>query len=56
MNNQHAEESIVITVHELAGKVEPITILANISRLVSAYYTCRPEVKSLRIVRFFCLT
>ena len=31
-------------VHELAGKPVPRSLLANISRLVSAYYTHRPDV------------
>jgi phosphoglucomutase len=33
-----------MTIHELAGKVAPKTVLANIPRLVSAYYTHRPDV------------
>jgi phosphoglucomutase len=31
-------------VHELAGKLVPRSLLANIPRLVSAYYTHRPDV------------
>ncbi|MCG2778013.1 MAG: phosphoglucomutase, alpha-D-glucose phosphate-specific, partial [Desulfobacterales bacterium] len=31
-------------VHELAGKPVPRSLLANIPRLVSAYYTHRPDV------------
>ena len=31
-------------VHELAGKPAPRTILANIPRLVSAYYAHKPDV------------
>ena len=30
--------------HELAGKIAPKSVLANIPRLVSAYYTHRPDV------------
>ena len=33
-----------MTLHELAGKAAPKTVLANIPRLVSAYYTRRPDV------------
>ena len=33
-----------MTIHELAGKAAPKTVLANIPRLVSAYYTHRPDV------------
>lgn len=33
-----------MTIHELAGKIAPKTVLANIPRLVSAYYTHRPDV------------
>ncbi len=33
-----------MTVHELAGKPAPKSILANIPRLVSAYYTHQPDV------------
>ena len=33
-----------MTVHALAGKIVPKTMLANIPRLVSAYYTHRPDV------------
>ena len=33
-----------MTLHELAGKKAPKSILANIPRLVSAYYTHRPDV------------
>ncbi len=33
-----------MTIHELAGKVAPKTMLANIPRLISAYYTHRPDV------------
>ncbi|MDA8125269.1 MAG: phosphoglucomutase (alpha-D-glucose-1,6-bisphosphate-dependent) [Deltaproteobacteria bacterium] len=33
-----------MSVHELAGKPAPREILANIPRLVSAYYTGRPDV------------
>lgn len=32
-----------MTVHELAGKIAPADILANIPRLVSAYYTHKPD-------------
>ncbi len=32
-----------MTVHELAGKAAPRSVLANIPRLVSAYYTHRPD-------------
>ncbi len=32
-----------MTVHELAGKPAPYSILANIPRLVSEYYTVRPD-------------
>jgi phosphoglucomutase len=31
-------------IHELAGKVAPKSVLANIPRLVSAYYTYKPDV------------
>ena len=31
-------------IHELAGKVAPNSVLANIPRLVSAYYTYHPDV------------
>ena len=31
-------------IHELAGKVAPKSMLANIPRLVSAYYTYQPDV------------
>jgi len=31
-------------IHELAGKVAPNSVLANIPRLVSAYYTYQPDV------------
>jgi phosphoglucomutase len=31
-------------VHELAGKLVPRTLLANIPRLISAYYTYKPDV------------
>jgi len=31
-------------IHELAGKVAPKSVLANIPRLVSAYYTYQPDV------------
>jgi len=30
--------------HELAGKKTPPELLANIPRLVSAYYTCKPDI------------
>ncbi len=30
-------------IHELAGKIAPISLLANIPRLVSAYYTNKPD-------------
>jgi len=33
-----------MTTHEMAGKVAPKAMLANIPRLVSAYYTHRPDV------------
>jgi phosphoglucomutase len=33
-----------MTIHALAGKIAPKTMLANIPRLVSAYYTRRPDV------------
>jgi phosphoglucomutase len=33
----------IMTVHELAGKPAPRAVLANIPRLVSAYYTHRPD-------------
>ena len=33
-----------MNVHELAGKPAPRSILANIPRLISAYYTRRPDV------------
>ncbi|MGD9031508.1 MAG: phosphoglucomutase (alpha-D-glucose-1,6-bisphosphate-dependent) [Desulfobacteraceae bacterium] len=33
-------------VHELAGKPVPRTLLANIPRLVSAYYTYKPDVSN----------
>ena len=33
-----------MTLHELAGKPAPRSFLANIPRLVSAYYTHRPEI------------
>ncbi|MCX5853411.1 MAG: phosphoglucomutase (alpha-D-glucose-1,6-bisphosphate-dependent) [Deltaproteobacteria bacterium] len=33
-----------MNVHELAGKPAPRSILANIPRLISAYYTHRPDV------------
>jgi phosphoglucomutase len=33
-------------VHELAGKPVPRTLLANIPRLISAYYTCKPDVSN----------
>ena len=33
-----------MTVHELAGKPAPRSLLANIPRLVTAYYTNRPDV------------
>ena len=41
-----------MTIHELAGKVAPQKMLANIPRLVSAYYTHRPYVSepSQRVV------
>ena len=32
-----------MTVHELAGKPAPYSILANIPKLVSEYYTVRPD-------------
>lgn len=32
-----------MSVHELAGKPAPISILANIPRLISAYYTYKPD-------------
>ncbi len=41
-----------MTIHEMAGKLAPKTMLANIPRLVSAYYTHRPDVSepSQRVV------
>lgn len=33
-----------MTVHELAGKPAPISLLVNVPRLVSAYYTRKPDV------------
>jgi len=33
-----------MTVHALAGKIAPKSMLTNIPRLVSAYYTHRPDV------------
>ena len=33
-----------MSIHELAGKPAPRSILANIPRLVSAYYTRKPDV------------
>ena len=33
-----------MTVHELAGRIAPADFLANIPRLVSAYYTHQPDV------------
>jgi phosphoglucomutase len=33
-----------MTVHELAGKPAPRSLLANIPRLVTAYYACRPDL------------
>jgi phosphoglucomutase len=30
-------------IHELAGKVAPKSVLANIPKLVSAYYTYQPD-------------
>ena len=33
-----------MSVHELAGKTAPRSLLANIPRLVSSYYTCKPDV------------
>ena len=33
-----------MTVHELAGKPAPRTLLVNIPRLVSAYYTHKPDI------------
>src|SRR4030043_145209 len=33
-----------MSVHELAGKPAPRSILANIPRLISAYYTHKPDV------------
>ena len=32
-----------MSLHELAGKPAPRSILANIPRLVSAYYTHKPD-------------
>ena len=31
-------------IHELAGKIAPASLLANIPRLVSAYYTGKPDI------------
>jgi phosphoglucomutase len=46
------EEEAAVSTHELAGKKAPKEILANIPRLVSAYYTHRPDVSdpSQRVV------
>jgi phosphoglucomutase len=33
-----------MTVHELAGKLAPRSLLANIPRLVTAYYVQKPDV------------
>ncbi len=33
-----------MTVHELAGKPAPKSLLANIPRLVTAYYANKPDV------------
>jgi phosphoglucomutase len=33
-----------MTMHELAGKPAPRSLLANIPRLVTAYYACRPDL------------
>lgn len=35
-----------MALHELAGKVAPSSILANIPRLVSSYYTVKPDPKN----------
>jgi phosphoglucomutase len=32
-----------MSIHELAGKPAPRSLLANIPRLMSAYYTNRPD-------------
>ena len=39
----HRQEEKKMSVHELAGKPAPRSILANIPRLVSAYYTHTPD-------------
>ncbi|MCD4754431.1 MAG: phosphoglucomutase, alpha-D-glucose phosphate-specific, partial [Deltaproteobacteria bacterium] len=36
-----------MAIHELAGKPAPRSMLANIPRLVSAYYTHKPDVSDL---------
>ena len=33
-----------MNIHELAGKPVPRSMLANIPRLIAAYYTYKPEV------------
>jgi phosphoglucomutase len=38
------EIGFAMKIHELAGKQTPKTLLANIPRLVSAYYTYKPDV------------
>jgi phosphoglucomutase len=38
-----------VSVHELAGKPAPISILANIPRLISAYYTRQQECSNAEI-------
>lgn len=37
-----------MSVHELAGKPAPRELLVNVPRLVSAYYTYKPDVAALR--------
>jgi phosphoglucomutase len=40
----HLTKKAVMALHKLAGKHAPRTLLANIPRLVSAYYTSHPDV------------
>ena len=40
-----------MSIHELAGKPAPREILVNVPRLVSAYYTYKPDVAALRGVQ-----
>ena len=43
-----------MNVHDLAGKPAPRSILANIPRLLSAYYTHRPDVSDpIQVERLF---